>query len=87
MLKVEPREAANLQVPSPELLSSLRNELEELKGDRAANLAGNSLIELQDVVDKVLFGDMDSDLLEILRSVRDSKQRLYERRRGRGGSK
>lgn len=87
MLKVEPREAANLQVPSPELLSSLRNELEVLKGDRAANLAGNSLIELQEAVDKVLFGDMDSNSLEILRSVRDSKQRLYERRRGRGGSK
>ena len=85
MLKVEPREAAKLQVPSPELVSANSEELRKLAGGFDARLTGDDLIELRTCVDEILFGDVGIISHDILELIRGSKQKLYERRRCRGG--
>ncbi len=84
MLKVEPREAARLQVPSPALVHSHRDDLLELLREAPANLGSDALLSLSAQVDSVLFrsgGICDAEQLD---SIRDTKTRLYARRRNRG---
>ena len=84
LLKVEPREAANLQVPSPELVEASRKRLELIIEEGALNLTGSSLLEVIESVDDALFDNVDAVSREHLEQVRDCKRKLYNRRRNRG---
>src|SRR5690606_37438648 len=54
MLKVEPKEADRLPVPSPEAIKSCEKELRSLRPQLARYLRNNQLLEAVRVVDRVL---------------------------------
>ncbi len=84
LLKVEPREAARLQVPSPGLVEAARDRLEAVLDNGAMLLAGSDLLSLRNQVDEALFDGVTGIADGLLEQIRDSKQVLYERRRNRG---
>lgn len=84
LLKVEPREATRLQVPSPELVSASKERLEAIIANGALTFTGNDLLELSSKVDEALFGNADAMTSDLLEQIRNCKKRLYERRRNRG---
>ena len=84
LLKVEPREAAKLQVPSPHLVKSLSAQLQQMLASAAINLQGKELIAVRNQVDAVLFEHINGFGIETLSQLRGSKSDLYARRRNRG---
>lgn len=82
VLKLEPREAGRLLVPSPLALSEASSALEDVKGLVAACESGREA-DAARLVDEVFarsFPDADDAWVETMRS---EKERLYARRRAR----
>ncbi|NBC33522.1 MAG: N-6 DNA methylase [Alphaproteobacteria bacterium] len=81
LLKMEPREADRLPLPSLALLKNRRSDLQALKPRLAALLQGGRLADAVEAVDAVVLADVpvrDRDALRLARAA------LFGRRRARG---
>jgi hypothetical protein len=84
MLKIEPREADHLPVPSPELLRRHRTELTRLRPRLTAYLRQGRLLDAAHLVDEVLLvGGLDLSHSQ-LTSVRGAHAAMTARRAARG---
>lgn len=84
MLKIEPREADTLPVPSPELLASARAKLTALRPQVATALRGGKMTDAARIVDQViLVGELGLRRAEVS-ALRDAHRELMARRVARG---
>lgn len=81
LLKLEPKEADKLPVPSAERLGMVADELRALRPQLAKHLRGGRLMEAAALVDAVVLPDLAPGQLGRLRAAREL---LYERRTTRG---
>lgn len=79
LLKLEPREADRLPVPSQATLAAAAPRLEAVRARVEAALASGDTDAATALVDPLLFGDAD------LTAVRLARAMLFQRRRSRGG--
>lgn len=86
MLKIEPREADRLPVPSPALLTDAREALSVLRPQMATHLRNGRLLEAAKLVDDVLLVGHLGMKREDVRALRDGHAELTARRVSRGGS-
>lgn len=85
MLKIEPREADRLPVPSPALLADAREALSVLRPQMATHLRGGRLLEAAKLVDEVLLvGHLGMKRADV-RALREGHADLTARRVSRGG--
>jgi hypothetical protein len=85
MLKIEPREADHLPVPSPALLKAARSDLIALRPQMAAHLRNGRLLDAARLVDDVLLvGHLGMKHADV-RALRDGHADLMTRRLSRGG--
>ena len=83
LLKMEPREADRLPVPSLERIKMAEKKLRNIKPQLAQSLRRGDLSEAVKEIDKiVLAGVPDSDL----KALRLAREVLFQRRRKRGKS-
>jgi hypothetical protein len=87
LLKVEPREADRLRMPSPELLASLRLELTGIRGKVALRLAQGRLSEASALVDEVILERGLGFGVAAIREIREAREHLVLRRMTRGRSR
>lgn len=84
MLKIEPREADRLPVPSPEVVAAASDKLALLRPQLAARLRNKRLVEAAKLVDDVLLiGELGVARSEV-RALRESYVELSARRGARG---
>jgi len=84
MLKLEPREADRLPVPSPELVRAAAKRLSEVRPQVGRLLRGGKLVDAAKIVDEVLLvGEIGMSRAD-LRSLRDAHRDLTARRVARG---
>jgi adenine-specific DNA-methyltransferase len=81
MLKLEPKEADVLPLPSPDLLRKVGSKLRALRPQLAVALRNGRLHEAAAEVDKIVLADVSNDVLGALRSAREL---LFARRTTRG---
>lgn len=82
MLKIEPREADHLPVPSPELVRGCADDLRRIRPAVAARLRAGQLLDAVALVDEaILSGDLTSGQLD---AIRQEHAALTARRRARG---
>lgn len=80
MLKLEPKEADRLPVPSPELVAAARAALSNIRPQMASHLRGGGLLEAARMVDNILLvGELGMPRSEV-RSLRDAHAELTARR-------
>lgn len=84
VLKMEPREAAKLLVPSPSLVRERHQQLADLLPHARALLLAGDLAGARTLVDGVL---LVSDPEEQIQAVRDAHAALSDRRRARTSSR
>lgn len=82
LLKLEPREADKLPVPSIEQIEARANDLRAAAPQLNSALRNNKLEEACKIVDPILFPDVAPEDWELLRMAREM---LFQRRRTRGG--
>jgi len=82
LLKLEPREADRLPVPSLCQIESQKHALKAAAPQLNSALRNNKLEEACRIVDPILFPDVTGDDWEVLRMAREM---LFQRRRSRGG--
>lgn len=86
MLKLEPKEADKLPVPSPELLRRNADQLRALRPQLSKALRGGRLVNAMDLVDRVLLVEgagLKRQQVKVLREARDA---MFARRVSRGAS-
>jgi hypothetical protein len=83
LLKMEPREADKLPVPSLALVKQVEQELRNLKPQLAQSLRNGDLRSAVEAVDRILLADIPENDLKALRLAREM---LFQRRRTRGKS-
>jgi len=84
LLKLEPKEADKLPIPSKEVLEAARSELQPLVSQVFALLRGNGLPRAIEIVDKVILsGVMKLRKVDIL-ALRAARELLLQRRMSRG---
>lgn len=81
LLKMEPREADKLPVPSLALIKQFEQALRNLKPQLAQSLRSGDLGSAVQAVDRILLADIPPNDLKALRLAREM---LFERRRARG---
>lgn len=83
MLKIEPREADQWPMPSPQLVEKLASELRGVKSGVGKSLKNGRLLDAVCMVDEVLFSGMGvpADVVDTLRAAREE---LAARRAARG---
>lgn len=86
LLKHEPREADLLPVPSKELLSAARAELEGIAPQLSVALRQNDLLQAVEAVDDILLARHMHLSTDNLARLRDARQALFQRRVTRGKS-
>lgn len=87
MLKIEPREADHLPVPSPALLEAAREALSILRPQMATHLRNGRLLEAAKLVDEVLLvGQLGMKRADV-RALREGHADLTARRVARGGAR
>lgn len=86
MLKLEPREADLLPVPSPEVVTAARTALSALRPQMATKLRSGRLLEAARLVDDLLLvGELGMSRSD-LRSIREGHADMTARRTARGGA-
>lgn len=85
MLKVEPKEADLLPVPTPALVEQRATELRQVRPQVARLLGGGHLAQASALVDQALFVDTIGH--QQLADLGAARRRLRDRRRARNGSK
>jgi adenine-specific DNA-methyltransferase len=84
MLKIEPKEADRLPVPSPGLIADAREHLTALRPQMATHLRNGCLVEAAHLVDDVLLvGELGMSRADV-RALRDAHAELTARRVARG---
>lgn len=84
MLKLEPREADRLPVPSPALLTAARKHLSNIRPQMATHLRGGRLTEAARLIDNILLvGELGMARSDV-KSLRDAHADLTARRTARG---
>lgn len=86
MLKIEPKEADRLPVPSPSLLESTRKELSSQRGKISRLLARGKLMDAVRIVDEVLLSGHLGISNADISALRDGHASLMARRVARGVS-
>lgn len=86
LLKLEPREADLLPVPSEQLLKGIGDELRNLRPQLSGALRRNDLSQAVKMVDKVLLTDALNVSDDHLAGLRAARELLFKRRRARGRS-
>lgn len=85
MLKLEPREADRLPVPSPALVETAHKELSAIRPQMATHLRNGRLTDAARIVDEVLLiGELGMSRANV-RALRDAHAYLTARRVARGG--
>jgi hypothetical protein len=85
ILKIEPREADIWAMPSPTLVASRAERLREVKRSVAKLLDKGRLLDAVQIVDQVLFADVDITAPQ-LEAVRNARAELANRRTVRSAS-
>ena len=86
MLKLEPREADLLPVPSPDVVAAARRALSAMRPLLASRLRSGRLLEAVNIVDDVLLiGELGLARTDV-RALREGHTELSARRTARGGS-
>jgi hypothetical protein len=80
LLKMEPREADKLPVPSLQMIKQVENELRNIGPQLAISMRSGDLVSAVDVVDGVLLSHVSATDLKKLRLAREH---LFHRRRAR----
>jgi adenine-specific DNA-methyltransferase len=83
LLKLEPREADKLPVPSLATIRARESDLRAVRPQLGAALRGNDLDQACRLIDPILFPNVDVVTLQSLRAARDF---LFQRRRARAGN-
>ncbi|MGY1820500.1 HsdM family class I SAM-dependent methyltransferase [Geodermatophilus sp. SYSU D00079] len=84
MLKLEPKEADRLPVPSPALLASAQDRLAALRPQMATHLRNGRLVDAAHLVDDMLLvGELGMSRADV-RALRDAHAELTARRVARG---
>ena len=83
LLKMEPREADKLPIPSLDRVRRAEDALKSLKPQLARALRGRNLADAVAAVDKVVLPDVEDDALNALRLAREV---LFQRRQSRARS-
>jgi adenine-specific DNA-methyltransferase len=86
MLKLEPKEADRLPVPSYQLLESVRGDLAALRPQLARQLRNGSLSEAARLVDDVLLVQHCGLKRSEVRALREACEDLHARRKARGAN-
>jgi hypothetical protein len=83
MLKIEPREADRLPVPSPDLVKAARKALSDIRPQMATHLRAGQLTHAARLVDNVLLiGELGMSHTDV-RALRDAHAELTARRTAR----
>lgn len=85
MLKLEPREADELPVPSPALVAAAADELTRIKPAVRSRLRAGDLLGAATLVDEVLLAHSMHCTDEQITAIRAARAALYARRVARGG--
>ncbi|MCY3656479.1 MAG: N-6 DNA methylase [Chloroflexota bacterium] len=86
VLKVEPREAARLPVPSPEFVRNLEAELLTVEASAGRVLRSGKHDVLRSRVDSILLASRDAGITARFEELRESRNSLRGRRHHRGRS-
>ncbi len=84
LLKLEPKEADLLPVPSEQLLKRIGDDLRNLRPQLSVALRQNDLPRAVEMVDRVLLTDGLSAPDDDIAGLRAARELLFERRRARG---
>ncbi|HKV09393.1 MAG TPA: N-6 DNA methylase [Thermoanaerobaculia bacterium] len=87
ILKLEPREADKLPVPSPETLRKVSSKLASLRSQSGSSFRNGELLEVVERVDRIVLAEHLGLRAKDLRSLRQARQALFERRARRGEEK
>lgn len=82
MLKLEPKEAEQLAVPSLKIVQSLQEELRAIRPQAANSLRNGKLAEAVRIVDQVIFGEPFQ--IDAIPALRQAREFLFQRRSARG---
>ncbi len=85
MLKIEPREADRLPMPSPELVEATKTRLAEIRPQMGRLLRGGRLTDAARLVDDVLLVGALGMARADVRALREAHAELTARRVARGG--
>lgn len=83
MLKLEPREASLLPVPSHARLAEVPDGLRSIRPQVGTMLRSGRLLDAVDLVDNVLLVDAGGMARADVRALRDARNQLFERRQAR----
>lgn len=86
LLKLEPKEAESLSLPSPELLAGVRDRLNGLRPQTSKHLRKNHLREIVKMVDQVVLIDGLGLKPSELESLDDAHEMMVARRATRAGN-
>jgi adenine-specific DNA methylase len=86
ILKIEPREADRLPIPSPEVLEAASRGLTSIEHAVGAELAQGRLDGATELVDRVLLVDVLGVAEPDLRRMRDGRKAMFRRRAIRGAT-
>ena len=87
ILKLEPREADKLPLPSPETLRRVDSKLQALHSQTGSSFRNGELLEVVERVDQIVLTEHLGLRSKDLRSLRQARQALFERRARRGEDK
>lgn len=83
LLKMEPREAGNLPLPSVESIRRVEDQLRSARPQLAGALRRGDVASAAEAVDRIILADVPED---VLRGLRVAREILFQRRRARGKS-
>lgn len=86
LLKLEPREADALPLPTPKVLKAIEGQLRQLRGQIGAQLRAQQLEEVVHAVDEILLVGQLGLKRNELRALDAAREELVGRRRSRSGS-
>lgn len=87
ILKLEPREADKLPLPSPETLQRVSSKLQKLRSQIGSPFRNGELLEVVERVDQIVLTGHLGLRSKDLRSLRQARQALFERRARRSEEK
>lgn len=83
LLKMEPREAAALKVPAPEVVRAYASDLRSAKGDVRALLRAGRVEQATELVDAILLGRAEGMSLDDIEALQSAVRALRSRRKAR----
>jgi adenine-specific DNA-methyltransferase len=84
LLKLEPKEADKLPVPSFRLLEAASEELRAIRPQLTAALRSGDLSDAVKQVDRIILSEQAGLSFEKIRAIREAREILFTRRAARG---